>query len=168
MSALPTHPYLVRNAEDAERLWFHGGGVHTWLAKEEDTAGAFLLCEMAMDGGKMTPLHTHPADETLIVLEGELLLHLDGTEHTVTAGGVALAPAGLPHAFMVLSDQARMLCLHTPGTCEAFYLGASDPLGPGESEGTVDFARVAASAAANGGIELLGPPPFTARLNAAT
>ncbi len=160
MSASPSHPYLVRNAEDADRRWFHGGGVHTWLATADDTAGAFLLCEMAMDGGKMTPLHTHPADETLIVLEGELLMHLDGAEHTVRAGGLAIAPAGLPHAFMVVSEQARMLCLHTPGTCEAFYLGASDPLGSGQSAGVVDFARVAASAAENGGIELLGPPPF--------
>ena len=84
----------------------------------------------------------------------------------VTAGGIALAPAGLPHAFMVLSDQARVLCLHTPGTCEAFYLGASDHLDPGESRGAVDPSRIAASAAAHGGIELLGPPPFTARLNA--
>ena len=30
--------------------------------------------------GKMTPLHTHPeSDETMYVLEGEILMHLDGT-----------------------------------------------------------------------------------------
>ncbi|MFC7487120.1 cupin domain-containing protein [Knoellia sp. CPCC 206453] len=161
MSAPTTATTLVRNVESAERRWFAGGGVHTWLAKAQDTGGTFLLCEMTMDQGKATPLHTHPADETLIVLEGELVLHLDGAEQSVRAGGVAIAPAGVPHAFLVTTGPARMLCLHTPGTCEAFYLGASEPIDAMTTTGVVDFDRVAMSARANGGIELLGPPPFT-------
>jgi quercetin dioxygenase-like cupin family protein len=160
MSTPVTSRTLVRNVESADRRWFAGGGVHTWLATADDTAGTFLLCEMTMDHGKATPLHTHPADETLIVLEGELLLHLDGAEHTVRAGGLAIAPAGVPHAFLVSAGPARMLCLHTPGTCEAFYLGASDPIDATTTTGVVDFDRIAASARDNGGIELLGPPPF--------
>lgn len=162
MSATQIGRSLVRNADAAERRWFYGGGVHTWLARSADTGGAFLLCEMSMGAGKATPLHTHPADETLVVLEGELLVHLDGANHRVTAGGLALAPAGVPHAFLVGPDGARMLCLHTPGTCEAFYLGASEPIDGDTSTGLVDFDRVAASARENGGIELLGPPPFSA------
>lgn len=160
MSAPTTTSTLVRNLESGDRRWFAGGGVHTWLATAEDTGGTFLLCEMEMAQGKATPLHTHPADETLIVLEGELLIHLDGVEHTVRPGGLAIAPAGVPHAFLVSSGPARMLCLHTPGTCEAFYLGASDPIDAGTTTGVVDFDRIAASARENGGIELLGPPPF--------
>lgn len=164
MSATQTVPPLVRNADDAERRWFYGGGVHTWLARAADTGGSFLLCEMSMDAGKVTPLHTHPADETLVILEGELLVHLDGTNHRVTAGGVALAPAGVPHAFLVGPQGARMLCLHTPGTCEAFYLGASEPIDAATGTGVVDFDRIAASAHEHGGIELLGPPPFAAEV----
>jgi hypothetical protein len=89
-------------------------------------------------------------------------MHLDGRNHRVAAGGTVVAPRGLPHAFMVLSPVARMLCLHTPGSCEAFYRDASEP-GPsgGTVSGTVDFARVRASAERNGGIRLLGPPPFS-------
>ena len=162
MSAQATARTLVRNVEAADRRWFAGGGVHSWLATSADTAGAFLLCEMTMEQGKVTPLHTHPADETLVVLEGELVLHLDGTEHTVRTGGLAIAPAGVPHAFLVSAGPARMLCLHTPGTCEAFYLGASDPIDAATTTGVVDFDRIAASARENGGIELLGPPPFAA------
>jgi len=162
MSAQAETRPLIRNHGSAERRWFAGGGVHTWLATASDTAGAFLLCEMEMEQGKATPLHTHPADETLIVLQGELTLHLAGAEHRVGAGGIAIAPAGIPHAFLVSSGPARMLCLHTPGTCEAFYLGASDPIDSITTTGIVDFDRVADSARAHGGIELLGPPPFTA------
>ncbi len=72
-----------------------------------------------------------------------------------------MAPRGVPHAFMVLSDTARLLCLHTPGSCQAFYWGASEPISTdGEATGTTDFSRVQASADDNGGIEILGPPPF--------
>jgi quercetin dioxygenase-like cupin family protein len=153
----------VRAADEGERRWFHGGGVHTWKVHAEESAGAFLLFEDVMEEGKMTPLHTHPeSDETMIVLEGSILMHLDGQEHRVDEGGVASAPRGLPHAFMVVSPRARLLCLHTPGSCESFYRHASVPLAADqEGSGVVDFDLVRAAAAAWGGIEILGPPPFS-------
>ncbi len=155
-------PPTVRTADEGDRRWFFGGGVHTWKATADETGGAFLLFEDAMDRGKMTPLHIHPeSDETMYVLEGEILMHLDGREHRIAAGGLAVAPRGVPHAFLVLSEQARLLCLHTPGCCQAFYWDASEPLTDGYPlPGAVDFARVRESAQRNGGIELLGPPPF--------
>jgi hypothetical protein len=112
----------------------------------------------------MTPLHTHPeSDETAYVLEGEILMHMDGGEHRIAAGGLAVAPRGVPHAFMVVSESARLLFLHTPGCCQAFYWDASEPLVDGDvGSGTVDFDRIRASAQRNGGIVLLGPPPFAA------
>jgi quercetin dioxygenase-like cupin family protein len=156
-----TSTALVRSDAEAEHRWFYGGGEHTWKVRAEETGGAFLLFEDRMEQGKVTPLHTHPADETMYVLEGEILMHLDGSEHRVATGGIALAPRGIPHAFMVVSPVARLLCLHTPGTCEAFYWDASEPVTADERTGpAVDFDRVRASAARNGGIELLGPPPF--------
>jgi quercetin dioxygenase-like cupin family protein len=152
----------VRAAQEGDRRWFFGGGVHLWKVTPEESGGAFMLFEDRMDNGKMTPLHTHPdSDETMIVLEGEILMHLDGTEHRVAAGGVAVAPRGVPHAFMVVSDGTRLLCLHTPGCCQAFYWDASEPItGETQLPGVVDFTRVEESARRNGGIELLGPPPF--------
>lgn len=161
-AAANTPDPLVRAEADGARRWFFGGGMHTWKVRAEETNGAFLLFEDRMERGKMTPLHTHPdSDETMYVLEGEILMHMNGHDHRVTAGGIAVAPRGLPHAFMVLSDAARMLCLHTPGCCEAFYWEASEPRGADETpSGPVDFDRVRDSAARNGGIEILGPPPF--------
>ncbi len=153
---------ILRGQDQGERRWFFGGGVHIWKAQAHETGGAFLLFEDQMTAGKMTPLHTHPdSDESMYILSGEILMHLDGTEHHIGAGGLAVAPRGVPHAFMVLSDATRMLCLHTPGCCQAFYWGASEALGPDDpGAGEVDFARVQESARQNGGIEILGPPPF--------
>lgn len=153
---------IVRGTGDGERRWFSGGGVHVWKARAEETAGAFLLFEDVMDGGKSTPLHTHPdSDESMYILEGEILMRMNDRDHRISAGGLAVAPRGNPHAFLVLSPVVRMLCLHTPGVCEAFYWDASDPIAADVRSGTVDFERVQDSAARNGGIEILGPPPFT-------
>jgi quercetin dioxygenase-like cupin family protein len=153
---------IVRVEGEGEKLWFYGGGVHTWLASGAETGGAFLLFDDVMTRGKTTPLHSHPeVDETLYMLEGEILLNVDGREQPIGRGGMAMVPRGVPHAFLVTSETARILFLETPGTSEAFYRGASEPLTPSlEASAPVDFDRVRASAARNGGIEILGPPPF--------
>lgn len=163
MSPTTTTPAVIRSNAEGERRWFFGGGEHIWKVRAEETKGAFMLFEDRMEQGKLTPLHSHPdSDETMYVLEGEILMHVDGRDERVAAGGVAMAPRGLPHAFMVLSPMARILCLHTPGSCEAFYWDASEPVTTnGPASGTVDFDRVRASAERNGGIQLLGPPPFS-------
>jgi quercetin dioxygenase-like cupin family protein len=155
---------IVRGADEGEWRSFAGGGVHIWKATEEETNGAFLLFEMRCGQGKMTPLHIHPdSDESMIVLEGEIWMHIDGVQTSVTAGGVAFAPRGVPHAFKVSSAAGvRMLCLHTPGCCEAFYRDASTPVVPGDPHAgvEVDMSRVIGSARTNGGMEVVGPPPF--------
>ena len=155
---------VVRQDGEGERLWFYGGGVHTWKATESESGGSFILFEAVMSRGKVTPLHTHPCDETMIVLEGELLVHVQGEEYAVGPQGVLMAPRGVPHAFMVTSETARMLVLETPGGSEAFYRGASVPATDGIlAEGPVDMARIQQSAKDNGGIEIVGPPPFAAQ-----
>lgn len=164
MASTSTAVPVVRQDGEGDRLWFYGGGVHTWKATERETAGAFILFEAVMSRGKVTPLHTHPCDETMIVLEGELLVHVQGEEYLVSRRGVLIAPRGVPHAFMVTSETARMLVLETTGGSEAFYRGASitatDEI---IAEGHVDMARVQRSAKENGGIEIVGPPPFEAK-----
>ncbi|WP_411733166.1 cupin domain-containing protein [Paeniglutamicibacter sp.] len=153
---------IIRQPDEGERRWFFGGGVHVWKATEAQTAGAFLLFEDQLENGKDTPLHTHPgSDETMVVLSGEIVMHLDGLESTIGAGGLVMAPRGMPHAFKVTADATRVLCLHTPGMCQGFYWDASVPLEDGDpGSGEVDFGRVMDSARRNGGIEILGPSPF--------
>ncbi len=153
---------IVRADGEGEHLRFWGGGVLTMKASAEETDGAFLLFEDFMAQGKTTPLHVHAnEDETLYVLEGEILVHIDGTDHRVGPRGVAVAPRGVPHAFLVTSQTARVLTLQTPGSAEAFYRGASEPAtADTDPAGPVDFARVREAAERSGGMQLLGPPPF--------
>jgi glyoxylate utilization-related uncharacterized protein len=117
------------------------------------------LYEDLLEADKCTPMHRHPeADEMLYVLEGTIVVNIDGTESHLSAGALSFVPRGVPHAFLVVSDGARLLTLQTPGAGQRFYLGASEPTAGSTS--TVDLARVQASARDNEGIELLGPPPF--------
>ncbi|CAN5484525.1 hypothetical protein BH20ACT15_BH20ACT15_03450 [soil metagenome] len=160
MSAVP----FVRADGEGERLRFWGGGLLTMKASAEETGGAFLLFEDFMSQGKSTPLHIHRnEDETLYVLEGEILVHLDGTDHSVGPRGVAVAQRGIPHAFLVTSPTARVLTIQTPGSAEPFYRGASEAAGADtEPAGPVDLARVQEAAERSGGMKVLGPPPFAA------
>jgi quercetin dioxygenase-like cupin family protein len=154
---------IVRADGEGEKRWFYGGGLHTWKATAEETNGAFLLFEDHMAVGKMTPFHTHPdADEVFYVLEGEIVVHVEGgLEHCIGRGDFALAMRGIPHAFMATSE-TRLLCMQTPGTGQAFFRHASEPSTDSRIDGPVDFARVQAAAKEYGGVELLGPPPFAA------
>ena len=156
---------IIRGDGEGERLWFAGGGLWTMKATSEETDGAFTLVEVRMVRGKTTPLHTHPnLDETLIVLEGEILVYVEGSEHRVGPGGVAVAPPGVPHAFLVTSETARMLALQTPGSGEAFYRDATEPASAETNPGRPpDLGRLRAAAERHPDvIEILGPPPFEA------
>jgi uncharacterized cupin superfamily protein len=101
-------------------------------------------------------------DETLIVLEGEILVYAEGREHRVGPRGVAVAPRGVPHAFMVTSESALILALQTPGSGEAFYREASEPsTDESDEQRPPDLDRLRAAAERHPDtIQILGPPPF--------
>jgi len=157
-SALP----ILRQADEGEQMWFAGGGVFTWKATAAETGGAFLAFEDHMARGKTTPLHLHRnEDEALYVLEGELLVHVEGEEHKVGRGGLFVAPRGLAHAFMVTSETAHVFSFQTPGTGERFYRDASERVtSDADASRPPDFARLRKVADHSPSIEVLGPPPF--------
>jgi quercetin dioxygenase-like cupin family protein len=145
-----------------EQIWF-GGGLLTFRVTSEQSAGDFVVVEDVMPKGKTTPLHLHPTfDETIYVADGELLVHLDGVEHQVSAGTVVTAPRGVAHAFLVTSDEARVLVFITPGDLsEAFFRAGGDPvLSPDDDPPPLDIAKVTKAGQETGGMQVLGPPPF--------
>jgi quercetin dioxygenase-like cupin family protein len=153
---------VVAEDQDGELLWF-GGGLLTLKVTSEQSGGAVFVLEDIAKRGKTTPLHLHAdSDETFYVLEGELLLHVDGAEHTAGPGAVAFIPRGMPHAFLVTSEQARWIAVVTPGaTIERFMREAGDPaperVAPPPE---IDIARIKAAGERTGAMQVLGPPPF--------
>jgi quercetin dioxygenase-like cupin family protein len=155
---------LIRQDGEGEQFWFAGGGVWTMKATPAETGGSFMLFEDHVVRGKTTPLHSHPnEDEVIYVLEGEILAYVAGRRRLVRERGVFVAPRGVPHAFLVTSETAHLLCLQTPGTGEAFYRAVSEPLQTAEDASRPpDFDRLRAAAEQSPSIELHGPPPFAA------
>jgi hypothetical protein len=82
-------------------------------------------------------------------------VHVEGREHPVGPGGVAVVPRGARHALLVTSETARILALQTPG---------SEPSTDESDAGRpADFDRLRAAAERNPScIQILGPPPFEA------
>ena len=155
MTATP----VIRAAGEGEQRWFYGGGTMTWKVTEEQSGGALFLFEDEMTQGKMTPWHCHPdSDELVYLIEGEVLVNIDGDERRLTTGATWFTPRGVSHAFTVLSPTARTLSLQTPGSSQAFYWGASEPAGKGAAP--VDFDRIRAVAVETGATVVQGPPPF--------
>lgn len=85
----------------------------------EAVGGRYSLIEFAFPHLASPPRHTHPQDETFIVLEGELTVVTDEERFTLSPGDVGAFPAGTVHSFRVDSDGARVLALSTPAGLEA-------------------------------------------------
>jgi quercetin dioxygenase-like cupin family protein len=153
----------VKHPGSGEHLQFAGGGVLTLKASAADTAGAVLIFEHRASRGKATPLHVHHnEDEGIYVLEGGLRVHIAGAEHVLETHGFFFVPRGVPHAFIVTSEQAHLLCVQTPATIEAFYRSASDPVDAKADETQqADPGRVREAARRFEGITMIGPPPFS-------
>jgi quercetin dioxygenase-like cupin family protein len=153
---------IVRNAGEGDKRAFFGGGLHTWKLLAEEADGAFFLFEDTMVKDKTTPLHAHPeAHEMTYVVDGEIEIQADGGRSRVRSGGVSFVPKGVAHAFIVVSAEARLITIQSPGAVgQAFYRGASNPA-QDDTADILDLAGLQATAAANPrGITLLGPPPF--------
>lgn len=141
---------------EAQRaVWFMGALVRI-RAGGDATGGRLAILEHEAERGYGTPLHLHhAADETFLVLDGELRAEVDGQVHTAGAGAAAFLPRGLPHSLVVTSPRVRYISLHTPSGFDAFTIAVSTPTA---NDPPPDPAALAALAAAHE-IEILGPPP---------
>jgi quercetin dioxygenase-like cupin family protein len=155
---------VVRQRGEGEYLVFAGGGTFTIKASSAETGGSLMIFEDRVVRGKMTPLHKHPnMEEAIYLLEGELLVHVDGEELPVSEGSLVVVPRGVPHALLGTSETARLLCTLAPGASgEAFFRDASDPASSELEVRPPDFDRLRACAERSDSIEILGPPPFAA------
>lgn len=148
----------------AETFAFMGEVVAVRVSAER-TDGAVSMLEHLAPQGMATPLHVQPnEDEAFYVLDGRLTVYVDGEYSEAVTGDVVWLPRGVPHAFRVDSEQARILALSLPGTHEQFFRLAGEPveafdLAQAATPEPPDFGKLAA-AAAEAGFELLGPPPF--------
>src|SRR5437764_10012490 len=127
-SALPA-PELAATwsaAGQGERLWFLGT-LAIIRVPGEAVDGRFALIEFLFPRHASPPLHTHPQDESYIVLDGQLTVQAGAERFELDAGGIGVVPTGVAHTFRVDSDTARVLVLSTPAGIDRFVRDGSVP-----------------------------------------
>lgn len=145
---------------DLRTLWFADSLAEIHISTR-DGDGAATLIELTLPEGHMTPLHVHDEDGSHYVLDGRVTFFVGDDVVEVERGSTVLAPRGIPHTFRVDSPGARMLV--TGARFEEFVRAASRPadlpvLPHVDGPPTPEQAAAFTGAAAENGIEILGPP----------
>ena len=119
-------PATWSQATTGEQLWFVGT-LATIRIPGEAVDGRFALIEFLFPHLASPPRHTHPQDESYVVLDGRLTIEAGEDRFVLEAGGAAAVPMGTPHTFRVDSDTARVLVLSTPAGLDRFIRDGSVP-----------------------------------------
>jgi quercetin dioxygenase-like cupin family protein len=109
-----------------DRRWFLGT-LATIRVPGEVVDGRFAVIEFLFPRHASPPRHTHPQDESYVVLDGRLTIESADERFVLEEGGVAVVPMGVVHTFRVDSETARVLVLSTPSGLEEMVLDASVP-----------------------------------------
>lgn len=152
---------IVHGQDGGEALWGFGG-LMLVKAPGRGREGEYTLVEQRFRRHAATPLHVHPDDfEAFHVLEGRMVFHVDGRDDVEGGPGTFVhVPAGLVHAWGVLSEHARFLVIST-AQHEQFIRAASIPAQGIElpEPAPMDLEQIAPAAERYGTV-LLAPPPF--------
>lgn len=159
-AGISPRPIALQRGE-GEALWVFGV-LATIKASAEATGGRVAVIEHVAPRGPGSPLHVHHReDEWFYVIEGKLTFWVGGKVIEAPAGSFVYGPRGIPHTFVIDSEEARFLLVTEPGGFESFMRALSEPA----QARTVPPASVAMpppdrmmTVAAEYGIDIIGPP----------
>ena len=152
---------LSRGPEDGEALWVMGG-LYTYKSVFAET-GAWFACEVKAPAGYAIPVHFHDDEEEgFYVARGEATIFLGDEARRLPAGGFAMAPRGIRHAFRLEADDTTLLLLLSPGPKhEALFreMGVPAPQRVLPPPAEPPDAELLGEIAARHGTRIVGPPP---------
>jgi unsaturated pyranuronate lyase len=73
-----------------------------------------MLNLLEFEPGARVPEHEHPHEQLGMVLDGELVLRIDGADHLLRPGGAYQIPGGVPHAAWTEAGGCRILDVFQP------------------------------------------------------
>jgi mannose-6-phosphate isomerase-like protein (cupin superfamily) len=161
MSATITSPYRVAAGEGLADVWWKTGRV-TVKASGAETGNVFAQFEVNDPRGGGPPLHVHHnEDETFYVLEGRVTMFVGEKQIDLEAGDYCFGPRGVPHAYLVRSEHARMLVTISPSGSEQLFVSLGAPVTGAEppTDAVMPPIDEMARLFAEYGAEILGPPP---------
>ncbi|WP_415973811.1 cupin domain-containing protein [Rhodococcus sp. 077-4] len=97
-----------------------GGGARTIpLVSQQVGAKDFLNGITMFAPGSAIPEHIHNCDESVLVLKGSAVAHIDGVDYPVTVGDNSFIPAGIRHFFHNTSDTDELHIFWTYASIDA-------------------------------------------------
>jgi len=96
-------PVQVEGAKDTEIRW---------LISKEDGAENFAMRLFEIKPGGFTPLHKHPHEHEVFIVDGEGVFVCEGKEHHFSKDYVIFVPGDKEHQFKNRGDNVlKFLCL---------------------------------------------------------
>jgi quercetin dioxygenase-like cupin family protein len=160
-------PYRLASGEGLADVWWKTGRV-TVKAGPDETGNAFSQIEVEDLRGGAPPLHVHHnEDETFYILEGQVTVFVGDERLDLEAGDFCLGPRGVPHAYLVRSERARMLVTVSPSGSEQVFVSLGVPVTSAEPPTEMVMPPIPEMARqfAAYGAEILGPPPSLSDLS---
>jgi quercetin dioxygenase-like cupin family protein len=149
-------------AGPAEPRWFLGTAIRI-LVSAADGNDDLCVVEHRMPRGESPPLHVHRnEDEAFVVLDGRLRIELGDRTIHLEKGQAALAPKGVPHSFVVESEEAHVLTITRGHDFETMLRGMSRPARgaglPPRMAPTPEMVAALTDCCRRNNIDLIGPP----------
>ena len=89
-----------------------GGGARTIpLVNRASGTTSFINGITIFEPGAAIPLHQHNCEESVMLLEGNAFVEIDGERHRLKPQDTTFIPAGLPHRFVNASGTEPMKIL---------------------------------------------------------
>lgn len=109
-------PFVLREKEGRSNEVYHLMGMDKYLkVSGKDTNGQMALFYGFYAKNDSAPLHVHyKEDEVFYILEGEFVVQVGTEKYTLKAGDSVFLPRNIPHTYLALTDNARMLFMTTP------------------------------------------------------
>lgn len=152
---------VARKGDEGKAVWLLGGLYEIKVAGEE-TDGAVTVMHMTIPPGTGAPPHTHPGNESVVVLAGRIEYTIGADVVEGGPGSVFNIPQGTLEHFRATGDEnLRILAVYSPGGIDKFFEEAGDPALsrtlPPPSDTPPDFERFIAIGRRHG-MDIQPPP----------
>ena len=110
-----------------------GGGARTTpLVTKAVGTRSFITGYTSFGGGTEIPFHSHNCEESVVLIEGEAILDIDGLEYQLKPQDATYIPPNVPHRFRNLSKTQPMKILwiyaNTEATRTLMETGVTNPV----------------------------------------
>jgi len=149
----------ISPARDRRRLLWAGRTTFDVVLDASHTDGTIALLDQRGERGDATPVHIHRAEaEIFYVLDGAIQAWAGEDQVRLGAGDAIYLPAGLQHAFGVVTAEARIITVTAPAGFAGFVRDAGVAVDDVPTTWEFDLDAILAASSAHE-IDIVGPPP---------